>query len=206
MGHQIQRINSSQEEHKPENRFIAAIAAQATKPVSQQVQAHDSETELTSTSHHSKQCRKRSSHRQKQVLQEVHTHTHAKQELLTHSKNASSRGSPKIDSNLGHATKVWHLNQESLQVKSLPEKLMAAIKLRVNFWETFAPVASQSTIWFILTKVLADTQAEIKHGKKYKKIPLGFDIQGQDAKNLYRQSQMSKELNAIIPDMKKENK
>jgi hypothetical protein len=80
--------------------------------------------------------------------------THTKQELFTHSKNASSRGSPGIASNLGHATKALHLNQGSLQVKSLPEKLMAAIKSRVNFWETFAPVASRSTIQFILTKAL----------------------------------------------------
>jgi hypothetical protein len=80
---------------------------------------------------------------------------------------------------------------------------MASIKSRVNFWETFAPVALRSTIQFILTKILTYTQDDIKHNKKYRKIPRGFDIQGQDAKNLYRQSPMSKELNAIIPDMKR---
>jgi hypothetical protein len=95
----------------------------------------------------------------------------------------------------------------------------------VNYWQTFAPVASWPTIRLILTMVimknwptrqidfvLAYTQAEVEHDEMFMKIPKGFDIQGNTAeeyvlklnKNLYGQKQAGRVWNKHLVSKLKE--
>ena len=86
----------------------------------------------------------------------------------------------------------------------------------VNYWETYAPVASWPTVRLLLTMVIqknwptrqidyvmAYTQADVEHDQMFMQIPKGFDLDGANAKdyvlklnkNLYGQKQAGRVWN-----------
>jgi hypothetical protein len=77
-------------------------------------------------------------------------------------------------------------------------------KSRVNFWETFAPVASSSAIWLILTNIVTNSQAEIASKlRSTRRFQRDSMSKAKTPRICTGKAQMSQELNAVISYVKK---